>query len=47
VHAELTRLADAGAIRTLISERLTLSDVPDGLTRLAAGTTTGKLVFIP
>ena len=47
VHGELTRLADAGAIRTLVSERLTLSDVPDGLRRLAAGTTTGKLVFIP
>ena len=47
VHAELTRLADAGAVRTLISERLTLADVPDGLARLAAGTTTGKLVFIP
>jgi NADPH2:quinone reductase len=47
VHTELTRLADAGAIRTLVSERLTLADVPDGLRRLAAGTTTGKLVFIP
>ena len=29
-HAELTRLADAGTIRPLISERLTLADVPDG-----------------
>ena len=46
-YAELTRLADAGAIRTLVSERLTLADVPDGLRRLAAGTTTGKLVFVP
>ena len=47
VHAELTALADAGKIRPLISERLTLADVPDGLRRLAAGTTTGKLVFVP
>jgi NADPH:quinone reductase len=47
VHEELTVLADAGKIRPLIGERLTLADVPDGLRRLAAGTTTGKLVFIP
>jgi len=47
VNEELTRLAEAGTIRPLISERLTLADVPDGLRRLAAGTTTGKLVFMP
>jgi NADPH:quinone reductase len=46
-RVELIRLAEAGAIRTLVSERLTLSDVPDGLRRLAAGTTTGRLVFQP
>jgi NADPH2:quinone reductase len=46
-HAELTRLAAAGAIRPLISERLTLADVPDGLRRLAAGNTTGRVVFLP
>jgi NADPH:quinone reductase len=46
-HAELTRLAAAGAIRPLISERLTLADVPDGLRRLAAGATTGRVVFLP
>jgi NADPH:quinone reductase len=46
-HAELTRLVDAGLIRTLVSERLTLADVPDGLRRLAAGTTTGRIVFQP
>ena len=33
-HAELTRLADEGKIKPLISERLTLADVPDGLARL-------------
>lgn len=46
-HAELTRLAAAGAIRPLISERLTLADVPDGLRRLAGGGTTGRIVFLP
>jgi NADPH:quinone reductase len=45
--AELTRLAASGAIRTLVSERLSLADVPDGLARLADGTTTGRIVFIP
>jgi NADPH2:quinone reductase len=46
-HAELSRLAAAGAIRPLISERLTLADVPDGLRRLAAGATIGRVVFQP
>ena len=46
-HAELTRLVAAGTIRPLISERLTLADVPDGLRRLAAGDTIGRLVFLP
>jgi len=46
-HAELSRLAAAGAIRPLISERLTLADVPDGLRRLAAGDTIGRVVFLP
>jgi NADPH2:quinone reductase len=46
-HAELTRLVAAGAIRPLISERLTLADVPDGLRRLGIGDTTGRIVFVP
>lgn len=46
-HAELTRLAAAGTIRPLISERLPLADVPDGLRRLAEGATTGRIVFVP
>jgi NADPH:quinone reductase len=46
-HAELTRLVAAGAIRPLISERLPLADVPDGLQRLAGGATTGRIVFLP
>jgi NADPH2:quinone reductase len=46
-QAELTRLVAAGLIRPLISERLSLADVPDGLRRLAAGSTTGRIIFQP
>jgi NADPH:quinone reductase len=46
-QAELTRLAAAGLIRPLITERLPLADVPDGLRRLAGGDTTGRIVFTP
>jgi NADPH:quinone reductase len=46
-HAELTKLVAAGLIRPLVSERLSLDEVPDGLRRLAAGTTSGRLVFLP
>ena len=46
-HVELTRLAAAGTIRPLISERLPLAGVPDGLRRLAGGATTGRIVFLP
>jgi NADPH2:quinone reductase len=46
-HAELTRLVAAGAIRTLVSERLPLAGVPDGLQKLADGATTGRIVFQP
>lgn len=46
-HAELTRLASTGAIRPLISERLSLDEVPAGLQRLADGRTTGRIVFLP
>jgi NADPH:quinone reductase len=46
-QAELIRLADAGAIRPLITERLPFADVPDALRRLGAGTTAGRIVFRP
>jgi NADPH2:quinone reductase len=46
-HAELSRLVAAGAIRTLISERLPLAGVPAGLQRLASGASTGRIVFQP
>jgi NADPH2:quinone reductase len=47
IHAELTRLADSGAIRPLIGGRLTLAEAADGLTRLGAGETVGRLVVVP
>jgi NADPH2:quinone reductase len=46
-QAELTRLLAAGLIRPLITERLPLEAVPDGLRRLAAGGTVGRIVFQP
>jgi NADPH:quinone reductase len=46
-HAELSKLAAGGLIRPLISERLGLADVPDGVQRLADGGTTGRIVFLP
>jgi NADPH2:quinone reductase len=46
-HEELTRVATAGLIRPLITERLPLAGVPDGLRRLAAGATAGRIVFQP
>ncbi|MEV0075987.1 NADPH:quinone oxidoreductase family protein [Nocardia neocaledoniensis] len=46
-HAELTRLADEGLVKPLISERLSLADVPDGLGRLGDGDTVGRIVFQP
>ena len=46
-YAELVKLTETGAIKTVVTERLALADVPDGLRRLGAGTTTGRIVFIP
>ncbi|KXO93993.1 NADPH:quinone oxidoreductase family protein [Tsukamurella pseudospumae] len=44
-HAELTALADKGLINPLVSERLSFDAVPDGLQRLADGTTVGRVVY--
>jgi len=46
-YAQLVKLTEDGTIKTVVTERLTLADVPDGLRRLGAGTTTGRIVFIP
>lgn len=43
-HAELSRLAADGHVRPFISERLGLGAVREGIQRLAAGSTVGRLV---
>ena len=45
-YADLVRLSDEGAISPLVSERIALDAVPDALQRLAAGTTTGRVVYV-
>jgi NADPH:quinone reductase len=46
-HRELTGLAAAGSIRPLVSERLALADIADGVQRLADGKTVGRVVYAP
>jgi NADPH:quinone reductase len=46
-HAQLVKLAQDGLIKPLVTERLGLAEVPDGLRRLADGATTGRVVFMP
>jgi NADPH2:quinone reductase len=46
-HDELSRLAADGVVRPLVSERLALDGIADGLQRLADGTTVGRVVFVP
>lgn len=43
-HADLVRLADDGVARPLVSARVAMAGVPDALTRLATGGTTGRVV---
>ena len=45
-YADLVRLSDEGLIAPLVSERIALDAVPDALQRLAAGTTTGRVVYV-
>jgi NADPH2:quinone reductase len=44
-HEELMGLAEQGVAKPLVSERLSLGDVPDGVQRLADGKTVGRVVF--
>lgn len=46
-HDELVRLADAGAVAPLVSERLSLDAVGDAVQRLGDGTTVGRLAYVP
>jgi NADPH2:quinone reductase len=45
-HHELTRLVAVGAITPLVTERLALEDLADGVQRLADGVTTGRVVWV-
>jgi NADPH2:quinone reductase len=45
-HDELSKLAVDGAAKPLVSERLALDAVADGLQRLADGTTVGRVAFV-
>ncbi|MEY9213910.1 NADPH:quinone oxidoreductase family protein [Thermobifida halotolerans] len=46
-HEELTALADRGLIKPAVSETLSLEELPDGVQRLADGSTVGRLVATP
>ncbi|WP_262281902.1 NADPH:quinone oxidoreductase family protein [Micromonospora sp. MA102] len=46
-HRALTELATQGAVRPLVSERLPLAEVADGVQRLADGSTVGRVVYVP
>ena len=46
-HRDLCDLAARGAVRPLVSERLSLDEVADGVQRLADGTTVGRVVYVP
>ncbi|GAA3978986.1 NADPH:quinone oxidoreductase family protein [Thermobifida alba] len=46
-HEELTSLADRGLIKPAVSEVLSLEELPDGVQRLADGSTVGRLVATP
>lgn len=46
-HGELTALADRGAIKPLVSERVTLDGAGDAVQRVYEGGTTGRVVVLP
>jgi len=45
-HAELTRLVGTGAIAPLVTERLALEALAEGVQRLADGATTGRVTWV-
>ncbi|WP_333768308.1 NADPH:quinone oxidoreductase family protein [Streptomyces sp. IBSBF 2435] len=46
-HDELSRLADAGAVRPLVADRHPLADAASAVERVAAGLTTGRPAILP
>ncbi|TDT30973.1 NADPH:quinone oxidoreductase family protein [Naumannella halotolerans] len=45
-HVELSRLAAEGSIHPVIDSRLSLAELPQGLMRLAAGDTVGRVAWV-
>jgi len=45
-HDELTRLVDTGAISLLVTERLALEALAEGVQRLADGATIGRVTWV-
>ncbi|MBM0256734.1 zinc-binding dehydrogenase [Micromonospora sp. 4G55] len=45
-HRALTALAAQGAVRPLVSQRLALDEVADGVQELADGVTVGRVVYV-
>ncbi|MER6592171.1 NADPH:quinone oxidoreductase family protein [Micromonospora purpureochromogenes] len=45
-HRALTELAAQGAVRPLVSQRLALGEVADGVQELADGVTVGRVVYV-
>ncbi|MEU1086247.1 NADPH:quinone oxidoreductase family protein [Streptomyces sp. NPDC005576] len=46
-HDELTKLADQGLVKPLVSERVPMAAAADAVQRVADGTTTGRVVVLP
>ncbi|MFF8445469.1 NADPH:quinone oxidoreductase family protein [Streptomyces californicus] len=46
-HEELTKLAEQGIVKPLISERVALAGAADAVRRVAEGTSTGRIVVLP
>ncbi|NUW00614.1 MULTISPECIES: NADPH:quinone oxidoreductase family protein [unclassified Streptomyces] len=46
-HEELTKLAEQGVVKPLISERVAMADTADAVQRVADGTSTGRIVVLP
>ncbi|MFE3517478.1 NADPH:quinone oxidoreductase family protein [Streptomyces sp. NPDC059166] len=46
-HDELTELADRGAVKPLVSERVPMAEAARAVQRVADGTSTGRIVVLP
>ncbi|MFD5202469.1 NADPH:quinone oxidoreductase family protein [Streptomyces sp. NPDC058375] len=46
-HDELTKLAEQGIVKPLVSERVAMAGAADAVQRVADGTSTGRIVVLP